>query len=127
MYCRNCGKDVNENSVACLGCGLSPFSETNFCQDCGVDTNEKQVLCVKCGCSLSNQTQGKGANVNKSAYDGFYCSSDDKVIFGLCGGLAHKFEMETSQVRVLTFISGFFFIGWLYFAGIFLPKHPTKS
>jgi len=126
MYCRNCGNEVKENSVVCLGCGLSPFSETKFCQECGVETNEKQVLCIKCGCSLNKKQQGKGTNVSNSTLDGFYCSSDDKVILGLCGGLAHKFGMQTSTVRLLTFLfSGIF--GWLYLAGFVLPKQPTKS
>jgi len=131
MYCRNCGNEVNEKAVACTNCGFNPLTEKKFCHECGVETNEKQVVCVKCGVSLEDTTTTvkttpkKGKNGTK--YEGFYRSSDDKVIFGFCGGLAHKFGMETSVVRVLTFISAWFLIGWLYFVGPFLPKYPTKN
>ena len=59
-------------------------------------------------------------------YEGLYCSSDDKIIFGFCGGLAHKFGLQTGVVRFAVFLSLFFFIGWFYFVGLFLPKHSTK-
>jgi len=60
-------------------------------------------------------------------YSGFYCSTDDKVFLGFCGGLAHKFKMSVRTVRILVFISFFFYIGWFYFVGLFLQKHPTKN
>jgi len=123
MHCRNCGKEVNEKAVACTSCGLPPLLETKFCQECGVETNEKQIVCVKCGCSLG-KGQAHHQSKEKSDYDGFYCSSDDKVILGVCGGLAHKFGISTIIVR----IAALFIPGWpLYFIGFVLPKLPTKN
>lgn len=129
MHCRNCGKEVNENAAACIGCGLPPLSENKYCQECGTETIEKQIMCVKCGCSLGQGSTSKNVSSGKSGteYEGIYCSSDDKIFFGLCGGLAHKFGLQTSIVRVVAVFSAFFVIGWLYFAGLFLPKHPTKN
>jgi phage shock protein PspC (stress-responsive transcriptional regulator) len=130
MYCRNCGKEVNEKAVACTNCGLPPLMEKNFCFECGVVTNIKQVMCVKCGVSLENKvTKGKPINEgngNGNEYEGLYRSSDNKVLFGFCGGLAHKFGMQVSVVRILTIVSGFFLIGWLYFLSPLFPKYPTK-
>ena len=60
-------------------------------------------------------------------YEGFYCSSDDKVLFGFCGGLAHKFKVDTTVVRIAVFLAACFCIGWIYFVGLFLPKLPTKN
>lgn len=60
-------------------------------------------------------------------YKSIYCSSDDKILVGFCGGLAHKFSLPSPAMRVIVFISLFFFIGWFYFVGIFLPKLPTKN
>jgi phage shock protein PspC (stress-responsive transcriptional regulator) len=60
-------------------------------------------------------------------YNSFYCSSDDRKVLGLAGGLAHKFGVPSNAVRVLVFISLFFFIGWGYLVGLFLPKLPTKN
>jgi phage shock protein PspC (stress-responsive transcriptional regulator) len=61
-----------------------------------------------------------------SRYHSLYCSSDEKVILGLCGGIAHKTGMPIAAVRFIAFISLFVFVGWLYFVGLFLPKLPTK-
>jgi phage shock protein PspC (stress-responsive transcriptional regulator) len=110
-------------------CGLPPLVEKNFCNNCGVETNVKQIICIKCGVSLSaNSKSDNQVSVNlRVEYSGFYRSTDDKILFGFCGGLAHKFQMKSSMVRVLTLISGFFIIGWLYFLGIFFHSHPTKN
>jgi len=60
-------------------------------------------------------------------YSSLYCSSDEKFVFGLCGGLAHKFGLPAAAMRLIVFLSLFVFIGWLYLVGIFLPKLPTKG
>lgn len=52
MYCKNCGKEINENAVACLNCGADPKKGTNFCPNCGVSTNANQVICTNCGVAL---------------------------------------------------------------------------
>lgn len=85
--------------------------EKNFCPECGVGTNIKQVICVKCGVSLENKvTKRKPIKEgNDNEYEGFYRSSNDKVLFGFCGGLAHKFGMQVSVVRILTLVSAFKF------------------
>lgn len=52
MYCRNCGKEVNEKAEICINCGVKPLAEKKFCQECGVETNANQELCIKCGVRL---------------------------------------------------------------------------
>jgi len=61
-----------------------------------------------------------------AGYKGIYCSSDDKYFLGLCGGLAHKFGLPVAVVRLI-FVIASSVIGWIYFAGLFLPKLPTKN
>jgi phage shock protein PspC (stress-responsive transcriptional regulator) len=60
-------------------------------------------------------------------YDSIYCSSDEKKVLGLCGGLAHKFGLPLTALRFVVFLSMFAFVGWFYLAGLFLPKLPTKG
>lgn len=60
-------------------------------------------------------------------YNSIYRSSDEKVLLGVAGGLAHKFGLPLGVVRVAIVISAFFWVGWFYFAGFFLPKLPTKG
>ncbi len=52
MYCKNCGKEVNEKAIACISCGFDPKSENKYCSECGAETQEKQIVCIKCGVGL---------------------------------------------------------------------------
>jgi uncharacterized membrane protein len=52
MYCRNCGKEVQENVELCPSCGVKPASGQGFCPACGGQTNELTEVCVKCGTRL---------------------------------------------------------------------------
>ena len=72
--------------------------------------------------------QGEGGNTAlDERYKSFYCSSDDKILLGLCCGLAHKYGLPSSAMRAIVFVALFLFIGWIYFVGIILPKLPTKN
>jgi len=131
MYCRNCGKEVNKNAVACLNCGLPPMEETNYCQECGTATKEKQIICVKCGCSLEQGTDSTQVSKRKTGttYEGIYCSSDDKVITGLIGGLGHKYEVNPLILRILIFFVPFWpvTVSGYFILGLTRPKYPTKG
>jgi hypothetical protein len=60
MYCRNCGKEVPEQAVMCVACGVPPKAGKMFCQNCGAQTNEMAEVCTKCGVKLE-----KGAGDGK--------------------------------------------------------------
>ncbi len=49
MFCRNCGKEVADQAVACMSCGLAPTNGNKFCWNCAAETNAAAVVCVKCG------------------------------------------------------------------------------
>lgn len=53
MYCRNCGKEVAEQALMCMTCGVPPKSGKKFCQNCGEETNPGAELCTKCGVRLA--------------------------------------------------------------------------
>ena len=120
MFCKNCSSEVDSNAVVCLKCGCDPRLGDKYCNSCGVSVNDNQIACIKCG----NSVQKKKV---KNEYDGLYRSSDDKVILGFCGGIAHKFELPVAVVRLVMFLAAWFFVGWFYFIGIFFPKLPTKN
>tara|TARA_B110000259_G_C13743150_1_gene293315 strand:- start:105 stop:455 length:351 start_codon:yes stop_codon:yes gene_type:complete len=91
----------------------------------------QQTLKIK---ELENKIANNHKQINEEipktksgGYESIYCSSDDKYILGLCGGLAHKFGIPVALVRLVFFVGAWFFIGWIYFAGLFLPKLPTKN
>jgi phage shock protein PspC (stress-responsive transcriptional regulator) len=60
-------------------------------------------------------------------YRGLYCSSDEKLLLGLCGGIAHKTGIQLGVVRGIVLILGLFVIWIPYLIGFFLPKLPTKG
>lgn len=53
MFCRNCGKEVAEQAVMCVACGVPPKSGKKFCQNCGAETNQAAEICTKCGVRLA--------------------------------------------------------------------------
>lgn len=66
--------------------------------------------------------------VMEAPYDGFYRSSDDKMIAGVCAGLAHKWQVNRGGLRFAVAL-GTFFIGIPLFiyvgCWIVLPERPT--
>jgi TM2 domain-containing membrane protein YozV len=58
MFCRHCGKKIQDKAIVCTGCGAKPLTGEKFCWNCGTETNSNAVICVKCGVKL----QRKGAD-----------------------------------------------------------------
>jgi len=53
MFCRSCGKEVAEQAVVCVSCGVPPRIGKQHCQSCGAETNPAAEVCVKCGVRLA--------------------------------------------------------------------------
>ena len=63
--------------------------------------------------------------------DGFYRSSDDKVIAGVCAGLAHKFDLNVTGLRwvvalVTLFLTGVPLIVYAILWAV-VKQRPTKG
>ena len=54
MYCRNCGKEVAEQAVVCVSCGVPPKIGKNFCRNCGEGCVPGAEICAKCGVKLAD-------------------------------------------------------------------------
>ncbi|MGH8162536.1 MAG: PspC domain-containing protein [Gammaproteobacteria bacterium] len=65
--------------------------------------------------------------------DGLYRSSDDRVLGGVCGGLAHKWRMNATALRIIVFVVSFILGAWLIpiliylVLWIVLPERPTRG
>ncbi len=57
---------------------------------------------------------------------GLYRSRDDRIILGLCGGLAKHYNMDPTLVRVLMFLFTLTVIGILGYiiVGLIIPEEP---
>ena len=105
MYCRNCGKEVDSNAVACPACGVPPRLEKKYCFNCGQPTMPVQAICTKCGVSLTTSVSS---------------GDKSKVAAGLLGiflgalGI-HKFYLGYTKEGVIMLliatIGGFFTFG----------------
>jgi hypothetical protein len=53
MYCRNCGKEVADQAIMCMACGVPPKKGNRFCHNCGQETDPRAELCARCGVRLA--------------------------------------------------------------------------
>ncbi len=53
MYCRNCGKAIDDKAVICPGCGVSTRGPINPAVNAGVPF--QGTLCPKCGVEMNAQ------------------------------------------------------------------------
>jgi phage shock protein PspC (stress-responsive transcriptional regulator) len=60
-------------------------------------------------------------------YGWLYRSSDQRVVLGVCAGMAHKWNVPVLAVRVAIVLLLPLLMGWAYFLGAFLPAVPTKT
>jgi phage shock protein PspC (stress-responsive transcriptional regulator) len=60
-------------------------------------------------------------------YAGLYRSCDQRIILGVCAGLAHKLNMPLLAVRAAVVALLPLLMGWAYFLGVFLPALPTTG
>ena len=56
MFCRNCGRELDAQAVACTGCGVPPLKGKKFCQNCGQPANEAAEICTSCGVRLAGSS-----------------------------------------------------------------------
>ena len=60
---------------------------------------------------------------------GLYRSRDDRIIMGVCGGIAKHYNMDPTLVRILMFIVALTVIGILGYIimGLVIPEEPYPS
>jgi TM2 domain-containing membrane protein YozV len=59
MYCRNCGKQIDEKAAVCINCGVPPRLEKKFCHNCGTASTGNQTICLSCGVTLARGASQK--------------------------------------------------------------------
>ena len=59
MYCKNCGKELNDNQAVCLNCGVAVGNGYGFCHVCGNQIDPDSRFCTNCGVSHKQQTQSQ--------------------------------------------------------------------
>jgi TM2 domain-containing membrane protein YozV len=107
MYCRKCGKEVAEQAIMCMACGVPPKKGNRFCQNCGQETDPKAELCARCGVRLAPLTVPETGKSRVAA----------GVLGVVLGGLGiHRFYLGyvgigIAQIAVTLVTCG---IGWIW-------------
>ncbi len=110
MYCKNCGKVMNDNQAVCLNCGVAAGTGNTYCHNCGTQVNPGAAVCLNCGAALQAPRQAQPSNLN----------GQDKLAMALVcfflGGLGiHNFMMgeKTRGIKkiLLSLLCG---IGWIF-------------
>lgn len=55
MYCKNCGKEVDDQAAICLACGYKIGDGNNYCHHCGAKVDAAAEVCLNCGYALKTQ------------------------------------------------------------------------
>lgn len=103
MFCRNCGKEMNDNQAICLECGVKTGEGNAFCANCGNAVTPEAEVCLNCGVAIKKA-------------GGDLAGKDKLTIALVCfflGGLGiHNFMMgETKKGIVKIVLSLCFYIG----------------
>ena len=52
MFCKNCGKEMNDNQAICLECGVKTGEGNAFCANCGNAVAPEAEVCLNCGVAI---------------------------------------------------------------------------
>jgi uncharacterized RDD family membrane protein YckC len=112
MYCRNCGKEINDQAVICVHCGLKSDTGTKHCQNCGAEVGSNAEICIKCGVQLQGARSFVSTGVQ---YAGFWKRFVAILIDGILLNIAGFIFAKTFPLRFVSGLLGIV-ISWLYFA-----------
>ena len=79
MYCKNCGKEMNDNQAICLECGYKAGDGDKHCANCGSQLAPNAAVCLNCG--VATKKMADGGNLNgKDKLQQLYCASSSVAL-----------------------------------------------
>lgn len=55
MFCRNCGKEMEDNAAVCVHCGFKAGTGDKYCANCGTEVTQGTAFCLNCGHAIEQQ------------------------------------------------------------------------
>ena len=100
-----------------------------ICKKCGTENNEGIKFCKKCGNPL-NDTGTEKRDPSQGDKPNWYKTKKNKLLAGICAGIADKFNINPWIIRVILIVSNFLIIGWFldiaYIILIFVLKYDDE-
>ena len=95
MFCKNCGKEMNDNQAICLNCGVKTGEGSAFCSNCGGAVAPGAEVCMNCGVAIKKAGAAAGDLGGK-----------DKIVMALVaffvGGIGiHNFMMGETKKGIV--------------------------
>lgn len=111
MYCKNCGKPMDDVAAVCVNCGAPKMAGNNFCPNCGAQTAPGAAFCLSCGVALNPQAAAAATGAQK-----------EKIVAGLLaiflGQLGvHNFYLGYNQRGVIQLLITLL-LSWTFIAPI---------
>ena len=98
MFCKNCGKEMNDNQAICLNCGVKTGEGSAFCSNCGGAVAPGAEVCMNCGVAIKKAAAAAGNLGGK-----------DKIVMALVaffvGGFGvHNFMMGETKKGIVKIV-----------------------
>ena len=112
MYCKTCGKEMNENQIICLGCGCEKGTGTKYCANCGKELTENAYACMNCGVAADFGSAKKNSGLKSD-----WCPSDKEpvlviVLAILLGAFGiHNFYLGETKKGILKLCTCWLLVG----------------
>ena len=131
MFCKNCGKAMNENQAVCIECGVKTGDGNKFCANCGQPVAENAEVCLSCGVAVKKSAAGN-------------LGGQDKIVIALlCFFLGeigvHNFVMKETKkgvFKIILLVGGFILCGipslicvifkWIDLVKILIDKYEVN-
>ena len=99
MFCRACGKELDDNAAICMGCGVPMGKGSRFCPACGGETCKEAVFCVNCGVGFVRPAPVVPADARSRILAGIL-----GIFFGGIG--VHNFYLKRTKRAVIQLLMG---------------------
>lgn len=99
MFCKNCGKELTPEAVACEQCGFQKGTGNRFCANCGNEPAPGAVVCGRCGCATNPEVANVGGELKSKLAAGLF-----GIFLGWLG--IHNFYLGFTQKAVIQLLLG---------------------
>jgi len=124
MYCKNCGKEMNDNQAICLTCGVKTGVGEAYCANCGAAVAPGAEVCMSCGVAIKKSG-------NNGDYKGMGKVGIALICFFLGGIGIHNFILGETKKGIFKIVMSFcFYLGSIFalidFIKILMDKYEIN-